>query len=158
MPSKLAIRGAVIFGLMFLIFIYFLLFVNQKNSKINRRQYINTQYVTQPITESSQAILVGNTLYISAQIGLKENRLIDATIYSETEQTMNNIEFLLHKANMKFENVVKYTIYLKDMDNLEIVSKIIKRYFTKVHPAVDVLEVTQLPHNANVQISCIAIE
>lgn len=113
-----------------------------------------------PVGPYSQAILAGNTLYVSGQIPLnpKTGELVNDTISSSTHQVMENIASLLNAAEMSFKDVVKCSIFLKSMDDFELVNKVYASFFQDVPPARETVQVARLPLDVNVEISCIAIK
>jgi 2-iminobutanoate/2-iminopropanoate deaminase len=112
-----------------------------------------------PIGPYSQAILKGDTLYISGQIPLNplSGELVNGSIDAATQQVMENIGALLQEAGMTFEDVVKASIFLKDLNNFEKVNSVYGSYFSYVPPARETVEVSRLPKDVEVEISCIAI-
>ena len=113
-----------------------------------------------PIGPYSQAVLVKDTLYVSGQIPLNPmtGELNDSTIENATRQVMENIKALLSEADMTMENIVKCSIFLKSLDNFEKVNEIYATYFRSNPPARETVEVSKLPKNVDVEISCIAIK
>lgn len=124
------------------------------------KKIILTPNSAQPIGPYSQAILAGNTLYISGQIAInpQNGNLITQTIEAETTQVMENLQAVLIAANMNCENVVKTTIFLSNMDDFASVNQIYGIYFTTNYPARETVAVKTLPKNVNVEISAIAIK
>ena len=114
----------------------------------------------EPIGPYSQAVKSGNMLFISGQIAIQKPSeiLITGTIEEETEQVMKNLEAILAAAEMDFSNVVKTTIFLRDMSNFPNVNEIYGKRFTENPPARETVGVSGLPKNVNVEISCIAIK
>ena len=112
-----------------------------------------------PIGPYSQAILIKDTLYVSGQIPLnpKTGELVDDTIENATHQVLKNISSLLSEAKMDFNNVVKCSIFLKDLNNFNAVNKIYAEYFRSIPPARETVEVSKLPMDVDVEISCIAV-
>ena len=112
-----------------------------------------------PIGPYSQAILAGNTLFVSGQIAIQQSsgNLITGNIEDETTQVMINLSEVLKAAGLTFKDVVKCTIFLKDMDNFPKVNAIYAQYFTETPPARETVEVSRLPKNVSVEISCIAV-
>tara|TARA_B100001175_G_C19204038_1_gene492776 strand:- start:179 stop:553 length:375 start_codon:yes stop_codon:yes gene_type:complete len=105
----------------------------------------------------SQAVLSNNTLYCSGQIALDKNgNLRNKNIEEETNQIIKNIEAVLKKAEMNFSNVVKTTIFLKNMNDFNIVNNIYQKLFEKDPPARETVEVSKLPKDVNIEISVIA--
>ncbi|MDG2396534.1 MAG: RidA family protein [Flavobacteriaceae bacterium] len=124
------------------------------------RKIINTENAPKPIGPYNQAILANNILFISGQIGInpKTNILITGDIENETIQVMLNLKAILNSSNMSFKNVVKTTIYLKNMDDFSLVNEVYSKYFNKKNaPARETVEVSKLPKDVNVEISMIAI-
>jgi 2-iminobutanoate/2-iminopropanoate deaminase len=99
-------------------------------------------------------------LFISGQIAIDPSTgNIDKTdIQKETAQVMKNLQEILKAAGMDFSHVVKSTIFLKDMNNFPKVNEIYGQYFTEQPPARETVEVSRLPKDVNVEISCIAIK
>jgi 2-iminobutanoate/2-iminopropanoate deaminase len=120
---------------------------------------INTNEAPAPIGPYSQAILVNDTLYVSGQIALdaESGELINNNITEETHQVMKNLEAILSKANMSFKNVVKCSIFVKDLNNFSTINEAYGQYFKSEPPARETVEVSRLPKDVNVEISCIAV-
>ena len=121
------------------------------------KKIIYTKDAPNAIGPYSQAILSNNTLYCSGQIAIdhKEN-LINESIEEETKQIIKNIAAVLKKAEMDFSNVVKTTIFLKDMNDFSIVNNIYQKTFENEPPARETVEVSRLPKDVNIEISVIA--
>ncbi len=121
---------------------------------------INSDKAPQPIGPYSQAILVQNTLYVSGQIALNPltGELETQDIRSETRQVLHNIVNILNAANLTLTNVVKCSIFLKNMDDFVVVNEIYGEYFKELPPARETIEVSRLPKDVNVEISCIAVQ
>lgn len=113
-----------------------------------------------PIGPYSQAVLAGNILFVSGQIALQKSSgtLITGSIEEETTQVMTNLQEVLKAAGLSFRHVVKCSIFLKDMSNFPAVNEIYGRYFSENPPARETVEVSRLPKDVNVEISCIAIK
>ena len=107
----------------------------------------------------SQAILSNETLYCSGQIALDiDGNLQNSNIEDETFQIFKNINAILNEVNMTFENIVKSTIFLKNMDDFSTVNSIYEKYFKSSPPAWETVEVSRLPKNVNIEISVIAVK
>lgn len=108
-----------------------------------------------PIGPYSQAVQVGDTLYVSGQIALSvfEN---SGTIEEETDQVMKNIGCILSEAGFSFDEVVKCSIFVKDMNHFTAINGVYANYFTANPPARETVEVARLPKDVRVEISCIA--
>ena len=127
--------------------------MNQSGSKM--KKVINAQDVPQPIGPYSQGLLVGDTLFMSGQIALDPatNKIVKATIKEETKMVMEYLKSILTAADMSFDNVVKTTIFLSDMNNFVHVNEVYSSYFTKDFPARATIQAARLPKDANVEIS-----
>jgi 2-iminobutanoate/2-iminopropanoate deaminase len=121
---------------------------------------INSSKAPQPIGPYSQAVKAGNTLYVSGQIAIDPStgNLVTGDIVSETRTVMNNISEILKEAGMSFADVVKCGIFVKDLNNFATINKIYGEYFGSEAPARETVEVSRLPKDVNVEISCIAIK
>lgn len=124
------------------------------------KQIIQTKEAPAPIGPYNQAILAGDTLYVSGQIALdaQSGELINENITEETHQVMKNMEAILSEAGMGFSDVVKCSIFVKDMGNFATINEAYGRYFKENPPARETVEVARLPKDVNVEISCIAIK
>ncbi|MFN6946234.1 MAG: RidA family protein [Cytophagaceae bacterium] len=121
---------------------------------------IESKNAPAPIGPYSQAVLSGNTLYVSGQIALDpvSGELVQGGIIEETHQVMKNIDAILKEAGMDFINVVKCSIFVKDLGNFATINKVYGEYFVSSPPARETVEVSRLPKDVNVEISCIAIK
>jgi len=122
---------------------------------------ITTNKAPQPIGPYSQAVLVENTLYTSGQIALhpETGELVTDSIEKETTQVMNNLKAVLEAADMTFENVIKASIFISDMNSFASINAIYGQYFEEATaPARETVEVANLPKFVNVEISVIAVK
>lgn len=124
------------------------------------KKQISIKGAPAPIAPYSQAVLAGNTLYVSGQIPVNpaSGELIVDTIENATSQVMSNIQNLLNEAGMDFSNVVKCTCFLKDLNDFERMNKIYGSYFKEIPPARECVQVARLPKDVPVEISCIAVK
>lgn len=125
------------------------------------KKIITSSKAPQPIGPYNQAILSNDTLYISGQIAInpENGRMDNASLQKETHRVMHNLAAILKKAKMNFENVVKCSIFLSDMDNFNAINKIYATYFKEeTAPAREAVEVARLPKDVNVEISAIAVK
>jgi len=120
---------------------------------------INTKNAPAAIGPYSQAVLVDKTLYCSGQIAInpKNNLIINSSIKEETEMIMKNIFEILSSAQMNFDNIVKCTIFLKDMNQYAEINAVYAQYFSDNPPAREAVQVSCLPKNVNVEISLVAV-
>ena len=123
------------------------------------KRIINTNSAPAPIGPYNQAVVVGNTIYISGQICIDPSTgsLKNKDIQEETHQVMQNLRNILHEAGMDFRNVVKTTIFLTDMHRFGEVNEIYGKYFEGDFPARETVQVSALPKFVNVEISMIAV-
>jgi 2-iminobutanoate/2-iminopropanoate deaminase len=124
------------------------------------KKIITTTKAPAPIGPYNQAILSGNTLYTSGQIALDPltGELILDSIAIETKQVMENMKEVLAAAKMTFENVVKTSIFISDMNNFSEINAVYSNYFNEeTAPARETVEVANLPKFVNVEISMIAV-
>ena len=111
-----------------------------------------------PIGPYSQAVRSGNTVYISGQIPIdqKSGEFIMEDIESETHQVMKNIGYILEAASLDYHNILKCSIFIKNMSDFPQINNVYEKYFKSEPPARETVEVSRLPKNVNVEISCIA--
>lgn len=124
------------------------------------KKIIFTEKAPAPIGPYNQAVLIGNTLYTSGQIAINPTTgdLVIETIEEETKQVMENMKAVLDAAGMTFENVVKSTIFISNMNDFATINSIYGGYFNeKTAPARETVQVACLPKNVNVEISMIAV-
>lgn len=121
---------------------------------------ITSKNAPAPIGPYSHAVLKGNMLFVSGQVGKHpvSGELILSTITAETTQVMENVKGILTDAGMNFTNVCKTTIFLKDLNDFAAVNEVYGSYFTGDYPARETVQVAKLPLNVNVEISVIAIK
>jgi len=121
---------------------------------------IFTEKAPAPIGPYNQAILSGNTLYTSGQIAINpaDGNLVTTTIEAETTQVMENLKAVLEAAGMTFENVVKSTIFIINMNDFGTINTVYGSYFNeKTAPARETVQVACLPKNVNIEISMVAV-
>jgi len=125
------------------------------------KKIIITSKAPAPIGPYNQAILKGNTLYTSGQIALnpETGELVLTDIKTETQQVMENMKAVLEAANMTFDDVVKTTIFITDMNDFGQINAVYGSYFNVDNaPARETVQVAKLPKNVHVEISMIAIK
>ncbi len=123
------------------------------------KKTISTQHAPAAIGPYSQAVLAGNTLYTAGQIAIapETGALELSNITKETHQVMKNLNAVLSEAQMGFANVVKCTIFLKDMGQYAEINAVYSEYFSENPPAREAVQVSRLPKDVNVEISLIAV-
>ncbi len=122
------------------------------------KKIIKNPNAPDPIGPYNQAVLFGNLLFISGQIGINPStgNIENTDIIEETNLVMQNIKAILTEAGMDFSNVVKTTIFLSDMSMYSSVNEVYGKYFVTDFPARETVAVKGLPKNVNVEISMIA--
>jgi 2-iminobutanoate/2-iminopropanoate deaminase len=124
------------------------------------KKIIRTLKASQPIGPYSQAVLVNNVLYTSGQIALhpETGELVINSIDEETTQVMENLKAILEAADMTFENVIKSSIFISDMNSFEAINRVYGTYFKEATaPARETVEVANLPKFVNIEISMVAV-
>ena len=124
------------------------------------KSFIITENAPAPIGPYNQAVMAGNTLYVSGQIALhpESGKLIDETIENETRQVLENLKAVLNASGLELSDVVKTSIFLSDMSSFAKVNEVYGTYFTQNFPARETVAVKTLPKNVNVEISAIAVK
>lgn len=124
------------------------------------KEVIYSANAPEPIGPYSQAIKVGSMLFASGQIAIQKTtgKIITDNITEETNQVLANLGDVLQSAGMDFSHVVKCTIFLKDMNQFPQVNEAYGKKFTSNPPARETVEVSRLPKDVNVEISCIAVK
>ena len=121
---------------------------------------INTKSAPAPIGPYNQAIVAGDFIFVSGQIPVDPatGEIITTDIKAETKQVMENIGAILLGAGIDFNNIVKTSIFLTDMQSFAQVNEVYGMYFTDEFPARETIQVAALPKNVNVEISVIALK
>jgi 2-iminobutanoate/2-iminopropanoate deaminase len=122
------------------------------------KKVITTTGAPAPIGPYSHAVLTGNMLFISGQVGKhpETGAIHNENIDAETTRVMENLKAILNEAGMDFSNVVKTTIFLTNLNNFSKVNAVYGSYFTADFPARETVQVSRLPLDVNVEISMIA--
>lgn len=125
-----------------------------------KKQIVQTANAPDPIGPYNQAVKANGFLFISGQVALDpaSKELKNANLQEETKQVMENLSAVLREAGMGFDQVVKTTIFLKDMSLFGEVNDIYGSYFSGDYPARETVAVRGLPRDVNVEISMIAAE
>ncbi len=122
------------------------------------RKVINSEKAPAPIGPYNHSVQFGNMLFISGQIPFDQatNTLVSGNIQEETKQVMKNLKFILDEAGFDFSHAVKATIFIKNMDDFQLINEVYGEYFEKENaPARECVQVAKLPRNVNVEISMI---
>lgn len=123
------------------------------------KKIINTVKAPNPIGPYSQAVQYGNTVYLSGQVCIDPStgNLKNENIEMETNQVMNNLLEVLKESGLDFSNVVKSTIFVKNLEDFSRINSVYGSFFQSNFPARETVEVSRLPKDVNVEISCIAV-
>lgn len=122
------------------------------------KQIINTTNAPAAIGPYSQAVKSGNLLFVSGQIPIDPatGNLVSGSIEEETHRIMKNLQAILTEAGGDFSNVLKATIFIKNMGDFGKINEVYASYFADNYPARETVEVARLPKDVNVEISVIA--
>ncbi len=124
------------------------------------KRIISTQSAPAAIGPYSQGIKAGDFVFISGQIPIEPGTgsLIKGDIEEQVEQVLKNLKEILNASGLSMEDVVKTTLYLKDLSNFERVNNVYKRYFVNAPPARSTVEVSRLPKDVQIEIDAIAYQ
>lgn len=123
-----------------------------------KKEVIMNKKAPAAIGPYSPALKVGNLIFASGQIPVdpKTGKMIEGDIEAQTRRALENLKAVLEPYSIGLENVVKATIFLKDMNNFSRVNKVYGEYFKEKFPARSCVEVSRLPKDANIEIEAIA--
>jgi 2-iminobutanoate/2-iminopropanoate deaminase len=121
---------------------------------------INTNNAPAPIGPYNQAVITGNLIFISGQIPMDATtgEIISSDVKAETKKVMENIGAILSEAGSDFDQIIKTSIFLTDMQSFAQVNEVYGSYFTANFPARETVQVSALPKGVNVEISVIALK
>ena len=122
-------------------------------------QVIVTDSAPKAIGPYSQAVRTGNTLYLSGQLAIDPatGEIVKGGIEAETHQALQNLNAVLEAAGYSLENVVSCQVFLADMDDFTAMNKVYAGYFPRQPPARATVEVAELPRDARIEISAVAV-
>lgn len=122
------------------------------------KQIINTTNAPAAIGPYSQAVWAGDLLYTSGQVALipESGDMDNANLTTETHRVMSNLKAILIEAGLTFNQVIKSTIYIKDMNDFAEINTIYASYLSQPYPARETVEVARLPKDAKIEISVVA--
>ena len=146
---------------LFVVFsIFFLINCGQQAQQPLKKEVISSANAPKAIGPYSQAIKVGNMLFCSGQIAIdpKTGKLYQGDIKEEAKRVLENLKAVLNEAGMDFKDVVRATVFLRDINDYGAVNEVYGSYFTESPPARAAIQVGKLPKNAGVEISCIAVK
>jgi 2-iminobutanoate/2-iminopropanoate deaminase len=119
---------------------------------------IKTADAPDPVGPYNQAVKFGNIVFTSGQIAIdpNTNRLVENEIVKQTKQVIENLGAVLKASGSSYENVIKTTVFLKDMDDFIKMNEIYQTYFHSNSPARTTVEVSRLPKDVLIEIECVA--
>jgi reactive intermediate/imine deaminase len=122
------------------------------------KQIISTPDAPAAIGVYSQAVRVGNTIWVSGQIPLdpKTQELVKGDVEAQVRQVFENLKAIVAAAGASFDDVVKATVFLVDLSHFALVNKVMAEYFREPYPARAAVGVAALPRGAQVEVECIA--
>lgn len=126
--------------------------------RLNLKKAIHTNKAPQAIGPYSQAIDAGDFVFVSGQIPLDPETMevVDGDIAKQTEQVMNNLDAILKEAGLSFKNVVKFTIYITNMEDFAVINEAYAKFLEEPYPARATVEVSKLPKGVGVEMDVIA--
>ncbi|XP_049819478.1 rutC family protein UK114 isoform X2 [Aethina tumida] len=122
------------------------------------RRIISTNKAPVPIAPYNQAVVLDNTVYVSGCLGVDKdtNKLVEGSVADEARQALRNLGHVLEAAESKYENVIKSTVFLNDIQDFQQINEVYKEFFKKDFPARSAFQVGKLPMNARVEIEVVA--
>ena len=124
------------------------------------KKEISTANAPESIGPYSQGIKKGNTIFLSGQLGInpEKKELVSGGVIAETHQIFKNIKAVLKEEDSTFDDIVKVTVLLKDMEDFKKVNEVYSQYFNKPYPARSVFAVKELPLSVSIAIEVIAMK
>ena len=127
---------------------------------MSSKKVIFTENAAKPVGPYSQAVQVGDLLFISGQlpVDIESGEIIRGDVKRATELILKSIKAILEQADYSLNHVVRCTVFLKDMDTFSDMNEVYAKFFTEKPPARAAVEVARLPKDVDVEISAIAIK
>lgn len=124
------------------------------------KKIILSEKAPSPIGPYSQATSINGFVFVSGQIPIDQatGNIISDSIEAETHQVMKNVGFILDSAGLSYRNIIKTSIFVRDLGNFARINEVYGTYFDEQPPARETVEVSRLPKDVNIEISCIAAE
>ena len=121
---------------------------------------VSTEKAPQAIGPYSQGMLAGNMIYTSGQLGIDpaNGEIVSTSIQDEARQSLKNVEAVLKEAGVELSDVIKTTVFVKDLGQFTDINKIYSEFFSEHKPARSCVEVARLPKDANIEIEAIALK
>ena len=124
-----------------------------------KHQVIHTDNAPKAIGPYSQAVKAGNMLFVSGQVPFvpETMEIVEGDVKAQTAQSLKNVQAILAEAGLDFSHVVKYTVFIKDMNEFAQINEVYAEFFGENKPARACVEVARLPKDVKVEIEVIAI-
>lgn len=121
---------------------------------------ISTQNAPQAIGPYSQGMITGNMVYTSGQLGInpETGEIVNSSIQEEARQSLKNVEAVLKEAEVTLKDVVKTTVFVKDLNQFSEINEVYSEFFDSHKPARSCVEVARLPKDGNIEIEAIAVK
>lgn len=121
---------------------------------------INTKNAPQAIGPYSQGIKAGDMIYTSGQLGIdpSNGEIVDSSVEDEARQSLKNVEAVLKEAGAALSDVIKTTVFVKDLNQFAKINEVYSEFFNEFKPARSCVEVARLPKDGNIEIEAIAIK
>ena len=123
------------------------------------RRILSTPLAPMPIGPYSQAVQVGNQIYLSGQLGMnvRTGELLTESIQAEARQAFNNMKAVVESGGARMSDIVKLTIFIRDFNDFPTINDVMKEFFQSPFPARSTVGVASLPKNARIELECIAV-
>ena len=123
------------------------------------KKIIMTENAPKALGPYSQAIMVGNTLYVSGQIPIvpETMTLVSEDIQAQTRQSIENIKAIVNEAGGELSDIVKVNVFVKNIEDFDKINEVYAEYFSEAKPARALVEVARLPRDVKIEIEAIAV-
>lgn len=123
------------------------------------KKIITTENAPKALGPYSQAIMVGNTLYVSGQIPFvpETMTLVSEDIQAQTRQSIENIKAIVNEAGGELSDIVKVNVFVKNIEDFDKINEVYAEYFNEAKPARALVEVARLPRDVKIEIEAIAV-
>lgn len=124
------------------------------------KKLIETKNAPEALGPYSQAVSINGFLFLSGQIGIDPavGKVVEGGVAEQTKQIFSNIKNVLAEAGGTLDDIVKVTVFLKNMDDFSLVNSIYAEYFTRPYPARSAVQVAKLPLDVDIEIETIAVK
>ena len=124
-----------------------------------QKNIVSTEQAPKAIGPYNQAVVAGNMLFASGQLGLipETGKFIEGGVKEQTDQVFKNLNAVLEHGGFSLSDIVSCTVYLKDMNDFPAMNEVYAKYFTSDYPSRATVQVSRLPKDGLVEISCIAV-